>query len=294
MSRAESSRGRLLVVATPIGNLGDVSQRLREALGEADIVLAEDTRRTGQLLSHLGIECPLQSFHRFNEARGLEAALERMRAGQTLALVSDAGTPTVSDPGTRLVAAAHEAGLRVEPIPGPSAAIAALSVSGLPGDTFYFAGFLPARRVGRRKEIEALARRAETLVLFEAPHRLVESLRDLSELLGAREAVLCRELTKHFEEILRRPLPELEADLAARAKIQGEIVLVIEGSGGTRAATQDPSPEWAGQWREALKAEEDDPRRALRKLSRELGVSRLDLRRSLEDAGLMPGEAGQD
>lgn len=280
--------GTLLVIATPIGNLDDLSPRAIEALSRADLVLAEDTRRTGLLLARFAIEKPLLSCHKFNEAARGEGALERLERGACLALVSDGGTPGVSDPGARLVAEAHRIGARVVPIPGPSAVTAALSASGLTADRFVFGGFLPSRAAERRREIARLARHPETLVVYEAPHRLVSSLRDLAEILGPRRATLCRELTKLHEEVCHADLVALAGDFATRASIKGEIVLVIAGGDATPRfdAASEPDQTLAALWATALDAEGGDARRALRRLARDMEIGRAELKRRLDAAGL--------
>ncbi len=274
-----SQSGCLLVVATPIGNLSDLSDRARDALREADLVVAEDTRRTGQLLAHEGIERPLLSCHRFNEAGRIEELIARLRAGETLALVTDGGTPAIADPGYRLVAAAHEAGCRVEARPGASAVVAALSVAGLPADRFSFAGFLPSKGSARRRRLEELAAQRETLVLYEAPHRLLDALTDMAAMdgtLGARQTVLCRELTKMHEEVVRGTPAELRARLAERAAIKGEIVLVVgpDEKAPGRGAVDGAPEELEELYEAALAAEEGDPKRALRRLARDLDAPR--------------------
>lgn len=224
--------GVLFVVATPIGNLDDLSTRARDTLGAVRAVAAEDTRRTGQLLSRLGLHVPLISLHEHNETARLAPLLERLAAGDSLALVSDAGTPLISDPGYQLVRAATQAGFRVVPIPGACAAIAALSVAGLPTDRFAFEGFLPAKQQARRRRIEALATESRTLVFYEAVHRLPAMLTDLAEVLGgAREATLGRELTKLHEQVLHGSLASLlEATASGEVTLKGECVLVVAGS----------------------------------------------------------------
>lgn len=276
------ARGTLLVVATPIGNLDDLTPRAREALAGAALVAAEDTRRTGQLLAHLGLRRPLVACHRFSEARTVAQILGELERGAAVALVTDGGTPAVSDPGYRLVAAAHEAGHDVRAVPGASAVAAALSVAGLPADSFHFAGFLPSRRPARRREIERLAPIADTLVLFEAPHRLVECLADLSELLGVRTAVICRELTKLHEEVRRGTLAELHAEFAARERVLGEIVLVIAGARGPAPAATAAEPDLPSRFVAALRDQDEDVERALHHLARELGIARAELRRRLQ------------
>ena len=217
----------LHLVATPIGNLGDLSPRARAALVDADVVLCEDTRVTAKLLGLCGIGRPLQSYHEHNAARRRPEILERLRAGATVAVVSDAGTPLVSDPGYKLVRDAIAAGIEVFAVPGPSAAIAALIVSGLPTDRFFVAGFLPTRRSQRRRAIAELAPVPGTLVVFEAPRRLPDTLADLAAELGARQAAVARELTKRFEEVRRGTLPELAAHYALAGAPKGEVAIVI-------------------------------------------------------------------
>lgn len=227
-----SESGVLYVVATPIGNLGDISARARETLAAASAVAAEDTRHSGRLLRELGLERPLVSLHEHNERARVAELVARLRAGESIALVSDAGTPLVSDPGYLLVAAAIEAGITVTPVPGASAAIAALSAAGLPSDRFCFEGFLPSRAAARRRRLAELAAEPRTLVLYEAPHRIAECLADLAGALGAaRRACVAREITKRFETFYRGSLGELaeraktDADLA-----RGESVVLIEGA----------------------------------------------------------------
>lgn len=220
--------GRLIVVATPIGNLGDVSTRARETLADADLVLAEDTRRTGRLLAHLGIATPQRSLHEHNEDARLGEVLARLDDGATVALVSDAGTPGVSDPGYRLVRACIDAGHVLEHVPGPSAVLAALVVSGLPTDRFTFEGFLPRKGSARAERLAALATERRTMVVFVSPHRAADDLHDLAATLGPdRPAALCRELTKLHEEVRRDRLVAL-AETAD--DLRGEVTLVIGGA----------------------------------------------------------------
>jgi len=225
-------QGTLFVVATPIGNRGDISQRAREVLAGVAVVAAEDTRHTGQLLSHYGIQARLVAVHEHNETRQVPGLIQRLQGGEDVALVSDAGTPLVSDPGYRLVTACIDAGVRVSPVPGPSAVMAALSVAGLPTDRFCFEGFLPARPGPRRKALAALASEPRTLVLLEASHRILASLGDMAEVFGGeRQAVVARELTKTWETVLRGPLAALvrqvEADPDQR---RGEFVVMLAGA----------------------------------------------------------------
>ena len=224
--------GTLYVVATPIGNLGDLSPRAREVLGAVAAICAEDTRHTRQLLSAFGMERPLLAVHDHNEADVAWRLVERLKGGESLALVSDAGTPLVSDPGYRLVREVRAAGLTVSPVPGPCAAIAALSVAGIPSDRFCFEGFLPARGAARRERLQGLAGEARTLVFYESGHRIQDCLADLAEMFGPdREAVLARELTKLFETVLGDRLDALQARVAAdENQRKGEFVLVVRGA----------------------------------------------------------------
>ncbi|WP_028915948.1 16S rRNA (cytidine(1402)-2'-O)-methyltransferase [Pseudoxanthomonas sp. J31] len=223
----------LHVVATPIGNLGDLSPRAQQVLREVAAICAEDTRRSGQLLAHFGISTPLVALHEHNEPQMAERLVARLLAGESLALVSDAGTPLVSDPGFRLVRAARAAGVKVSPVPGPSALIAALSVAGLPSDRFAFEGFLPAKASARRERLAALAGEPRTLVFYESSHRIEESLADLRQAFGEeRPAVLARELTKLFETVLDGTLAELHRRVQDDPdQRKGEFVLVVQGVG---------------------------------------------------------------
>lgn len=223
--------GELRVVATPIGNLADLSPRAREALATADVVAAEDTRHSAQLLRYLGLERPLVSLHEHNETARVPALIARLQAGENVALVSDAGTPLLSDPGAGLVAAAVAAGLRVTPLPGASALLAALCVAGLPAERFSFEGFLPAKPMAKRQALEALVNDARTLVFYEAPHRIVETLAAASAVFGTgRAAVVARELTKLHETIYRGSLGELAAMAPNEPNLaRGEIVLLVAG-----------------------------------------------------------------
>ncbi len=225
--------GTLHVVATPIGNLGDMSPRALDTLRNVAAVCAEDTRHTRQLLSHFGLERPLLALHQHNEDAQAAQLVARLVAGESLALVSDAGTPLVSDPGYRLVSAARAAGIRVSPVPGACAAIAALSVAGLPSDRFVFEGFLPAKSSARRERLSRLASETRTLMFYESAHRIEEALEDMASVFGpARRAVIARELTKLFETVLDGPLAELKARVSADAdQRRGEFVVIVEGVG---------------------------------------------------------------
>lgn len=224
--------GKLYVVATPIGNPGDFSPRAREVLAAVAQVAAEDTRTSARLLDQFGLHVPLLALHDHNEAERVPGLIERLRAGESIALISDAGTPLISDPGYRLIAAAHEANVQVVPVPGACAAIAALSAAGIATDRFHFEGFLPSRSGPRKARLLELAESPHTLIFYEAPHRIVESLADMREIFGAeRLATLARELTKTFETNRRAPLAELHAFVEADSNQQrGEIVLVVAGA----------------------------------------------------------------
>ncbi|NNE70254.1 MAG: 16S rRNA (cytidine(1402)-2'-O)-methyltransferase [Rhodothermales bacterium] len=230
-SERQRSGGRLYLVPTPVGNLADMTYRAVRILQEVDLVACEDTRTSGVLLSHYGIASRKTSFHIHNEHKKAEHLVEQMLDGLQVALVTDAGTPGISDPGFLLVRAAVEAGVPVECLPGATAFVPALAASGLPCDRFVFEGFLPPKK-GRRTRLDELATQSRTLVLYESPHRVVRTLRDLAEALGPdRRACVARELSKQFEEYLRGTLQELHDQLAARTKVKGEIVLVVEGAG---------------------------------------------------------------
>jgi 16S rRNA (cytidine1402-2'-O)-methyltransferase len=226
-AEAESLAPGLYVVATPIGNLQDVSFRALSVLAAADAVLAEDTRVTKTLLAHYGITTPLVAYHEHSNAAVRERMIHRLKEGQALALVSDAGTPLVSDPGYKLVQAAIAEGVPVTPIPGPSAILTALVVSGLPTDRFFFEGFLPPKSAARRTRLGDLAGIPGTLMLFEAPHRLPEMLADAADVLGERQGVVARELTKLFETVRRGTLSELAAQFAEEGPPKGEIVVLV-------------------------------------------------------------------
>ncbi|HEY1724273.1 MAG TPA: 16S rRNA (cytidine(1402)-2'-O)-methyltransferase [Steroidobacteraceae bacterium] len=227
-----ASAGRLEVVATPIGNLADLSARAREVLGSADLIAAEDTRRSAQLLAAIGVTARLISLHDYNEQARVDGLVAQLKDGKVIALVSDAGTPLLSDPGFALVRAAAAAGIEVRSVPGASAVTAALSIAGLPTDRFAFEGFLPARATERRAQLARLALEPRTLVLFEAPHRIAATLDDLSQAFGAeRSAVVTRELTKLHESVYRGNLGQLSAMARAQPEFsRGEITLVVAGA----------------------------------------------------------------
>jgi 16S rRNA (cytidine1402-2'-O)-methyltransferase len=231
--------GRLYLVATPIGNLEDITYRAVRLLGEAGVIACEDTRQTRKLLDHYGIHKPTVSYHEHNEAERAADLVARMTAGATVALVSDAGMPLVSDPGYRLVRAAIAAGIAVEPVPGPSASLTALAASGLATDAFHFGGFLPPKEGQRRRMLASLAGEEATLIFYEAPHRILETLQAVEEELGPRSVVVARELTKLHEEFLRGTAAEVRAQLAARDAVKGEITLLI---GKAEAPPPDSTP----------------------------------------------------
>jgi 16S rRNA (cytidine1402-2'-O)-methyltransferase len=222
--------GTLYLVATPIGNLEDITLRALRVLRECDVVAAEDTRHSGQLLKHFGISKPLLSYFQFNEAKRSEEIIERLRHGEKVALVTDAGSPGISDPGERVVKAAIAAGFRVESVPGSCALVAALTASGLPTDEFHFIGFLPHKSGQRRNKLESLKSFDGTLVLYESPYRIEKLLVELSEVFPERQVVLARELTKKFEEFLRGKPAELLA-LAKKRSLKGEFVVLVEPQG---------------------------------------------------------------
>lgn len=272
--------GTLHVVATPIGNLGDLTPRAAEVLRSVRALAAEDTRRSARLFAHLGVPPPpMISLPAFDERGRLEAVLERLRAGEDVALVTDAGTPAISDPGAALVAAAWEIGARVVPVPGPSASLAAISASGFPADRFYFAGFLPRKGGGRAEAVGAIARAGVTAVLHEAGNRTVDTLRDLAAALGDRPALLARELTKLHEELLRGPLTQLAAALEARDEVKGEVTLVIgppapgEASGAEPEAAAEPLDD---ELRRRLQAGEA-PSALARDVAKARGMKRSDV-----------------
>ena len=230
--KVSNEKGCLYVVATPIGNLADIGQRAVEVLRGVDLVAAEDTRHSGRLLRHLGLDRPLIALHEHNERERVEGIIDRLAGGQKVALISDAGTPLISDPGFALVRACHAAGVRVSPVPGPSAVIAALSVSGLATDRFLFEGFLPRRPAARRERLQALAGEPATLVFYESSHRLPDTLEDLCAILGGdRKLALCRELTK-LHETVRLDSPGRILDWVRQDENQrkGEFVLVVSGA----------------------------------------------------------------
>jgi 16S rRNA (cytidine1402-2'-O)-methyltransferase len=263
-------------VATPIGNLEDITYRAVRLLGAADVIACEDTRQTRKLLDHYGIHKPTVSYHEHNEAERTAELVERLRAGETVALVSDAGMPLVSDPGYRLVRGAIEAGASVVPVPGPSALLAALAAGGLATDAFYFGGFLPAKSGQRERTLEALAETAATLIFYEAPHRILETLEAVEAVLGPRQVVVARELTKIHEEFLRGTAAEVRAALASRDAVKGEITLLI---GKALAPPPDDTP--VADAVDALLREGVPRMDAIKQVARKRGLSKRDVYKQL-------------
>ena len=277
--------GTLYLVATPIGNLEDITRRALRVLAEADLVACEDTRHTRLLLERYGIQTPTVSYHEHNEQERAAELAARIADGAGVALVTDAGTPGVSDPGFRLVRACVERGLGVVPVPGPAAFVAALVASGLPTDEFYFGGFLPARPHARRARLAGLKQLSATLVFYEAPHRVAHALADAREILGERRAVGAPELTKLQEQFRRRRLSELAAAFAdGREAARGELVLVIDRTpleADAPSADDASAPASVAARVAELEGEGLDPRAALKRAARELGLTRDEAYRRL-------------
>jgi 16S rRNA (cytidine1402-2'-O)-methyltransferase len=272
----------LYLVATPIGNLEDITARALRVLREVALIACEDTRHTRKLLTHFRLDTKTVSYHEHNERARAAELCALLAAGTSVALVSDAGTPAISDPGYRLVRAAVERGIRVVPVPGPSALVAALAAAGLPTDEFYFGGFLPARRAARRAALAAVRALPATLVFYEAPHRIAQTLADARDILGERAAVVARELTKLHEEFARGPLSELAARFADGRAARGEMVLLIDRHAvEDEGAAADEPPASVAARVAALAAEGLDQRAALKRAARELGLSRDEAYRRL-------------
>lgn len=271
--------GTLYLVATPIGNLEDITQRAIRVLGEVDLIACEDTRHTQKLLNRFGINTKTISYHEHNERERAEELVDAVKSGSDIAVVSDAGTPGVSDPGFRLVQAAAANGVRVVPIPGPSALVSGLIASGLPTASFFFGGFLPPRANARRARLQELATLSTTLVFYEAPHRIAATLSDAAEVLGERHAVVARELTKLHEEIARGSLSELAEKFSAAEKARGEMVLIIDGT-SAQTATKTSAASLA-ELVATLETDGMDHRAALKKAARELGLTRDEAYRRL-------------
>lgn len=283
MEAGMMASGRLILCATPIGNLEDVTLRSLRVLGEADTVACEDTRRIRKLLSHHGVQTrKLAVYNEANERRRSPELVQKMRAGETVVLVTDAGMPGLSDPGYRLVRASVDAGVTVEVVPGPTAAVSALAISGLPPARFVFEGFLPRKGGERKRRLEELKDEQRTLVFYESPHRIEETLDDMSQVLGPRPAALARELTKLHEEVRRGTLPEL-LDGARTAAPRGEIVLVV---GGALRRDRPVVPEELAGAARALMDDGVERRAAMQQVAREAGVPK----REVFDALVEPGD----
>ncbi|MBN2242470.1 MAG: 16S rRNA (cytidine(1402)-2'-O)-methyltransferase [Acidobacteria bacterium] len=276
------AQGTLYLVATPIGNLEDISPRALRILREADLIACEDTRHTARLLARYEIGTPRESYHKFNEVKRTLRLMDLLQEGKQVALVSDSGTPLVSDPGYEIVAACRREGIRVVSVPGPSAVIAALAGSGLPTDCFFFAGFLPARGSQRKRRLEELAAVPATLIFYEAPHRLLVSLSDMAAILGSRKAAIARELTKIHEEFLTGTLPELLKLLEARTKIQGEIVVVVERGGASAKPAVYPGP-IRRHLEEEMRKTGLPRNEALKSIARQRGITRKQAYRMIMD-----------
>lgn len=278
---AGEAAGTLYLVATPIGNLEDISQRALRVLGEVDLIACEDTRHTRTLLNHFLITTKTISYHEHNERERASELAARISAGDSIALVSDAGTPGINDPGFRLVRACIERGINVVPVPGATAFVSALVASGLPTDEFYFAGFLPPRQHARRLRLAALRAVPATLVFYEAPHRIAGALADAREILGEREAAVARELTKLHEEIARGRLSELVERFSGERGARGEMVLVIDRQRIDVDDGGEPQTTDIAALVAALEGEGLDSRAALKRAARELGLSRDEAYRRL-------------
>jgi 16S rRNA (cytidine1402-2'-O)-methyltransferase len=278
--------GTLHVVATPLGNLEDLAPRAREALSGAALIACEDTRRTAKLLARFSIEAPMVALNKFTEHGRMDGVLAVLARGGDVALVSDGGTPAISDPGSLLVAAAHDAGYRVSPVPGPSAAIAILSASGLPADRFVFEGFLPSRAGERRNRLRALAEEPRTIVLYEAPHRAQAFLADLAAIFGSRTLVLGRELTKVHETIVRGTAAEVSARLGA-GEVRGEIAVAIAGYDEKSSAAVIEDDRLAITWATALEVAGGDTRDALKAVAKQLSLKKPEVWRRLAERGLV-------
>ena len=272
--------GTLYLVATPIGNLADITHRALQVLRDVDLIACEDTRHTRKLLQHYGIDTKTISYHEHNEQQRAAELIELLKQGSDVAVVSDAGTPTISDPGFRLVRAAVDSGIIVIPVPGPSALVSALIAAALPTDQFFFGGFLPARSGARRARFDELRSVPGTLIFYEAPHRLATSLRDAHEVLGEREAVVARELTKLHEEIRRGRLSELAEHYSTVEQPRGEIVLLIDRT-VLDAVSEGAQPTSVATLVAQFETDGLDHRAALKKAARELGLSRAEAYRRL-------------
>lgn len=270
--------GVLYVVATPIGNLGDITYRAARILGEVDLIACEDTRQTRKLLAHLGHSTAMVSYHEHNERERTSELIGKLMSGQSVALVTDAGTPLLADPGYRLVEAAADHGITVTPIPGASALIAALSASGLPTDAVWFGGFLPPKSGQRRKALEAVRQLEATLVFYEAPHRIVEMLADVEEVMGDRRVVAAREITKVHEEFLRGKASEVRGALEGRVSIRGEITVLIARAAKAGFDESQPVEEAVAAYERAGMPRMD----AIKQVARERGLPKREVYRAVE------------
>jgi 16S rRNA (cytidine1402-2'-O)-methyltransferase len=272
----------LYIVATPLGNLEDITLRALRVLKECDLIACEDTRHTAKLLTRYSIGTPRESYHKFNEDSRAPRLIQMLQEGKNIALVSDSGMPLISDPGYELVSRCRKEGIQIIPVPGPSAVVAALAASGLPADNFFFAGFLPARGSLRRHRLEALASVPATLILFEAPHRLLASLEAMASILGDRRATMARELTKIHEEFFHGTITELLDNLRARPAIQGEVTLVID---------RGDAPAVESAWPASIRQHLDEEitrtglsrNEALKSIAKKRGISRRDAYNQLND-----------
>lgn len=275
--------GTLYLCATPIGNRGDITERVKETLASVDLIAAEDTRHSRGLLSHYGIERPLTSYHEHNKYEKAEELLSLLLEGKNIALITDAGTPSISDPGEVLVRRCHEAGVKVTSLPGACALVTALSVSGFPSRRFVFEGFLPQETKERKAVLASLASERRTVILYEAPHRLVKTLRQLEEVLGARKICICRELTKIHEEAVWTTLPEAIA-FWSENEPRGEYVLVLEGL-SEEAAAAEGAARWSGvsltEHLEQYLTQGLDKKEAMKRMAEDRGTSRREIYQGL-------------
>jgi 16S rRNA (cytidine1402-2'-O)-methyltransferase len=275
-------RGVLYVVGTPIGNLEDVTLRALRILKEVDLIACEDTRWSNKMLDHYGIKTPTISYHGHNEMVRAQELLARLEEGTSIALVTDAGTPVISDPGFQLIRLAIRREIPIVPVPGPSALVVALAAAGLPADKFLFVGFLPAKTLARRRALVEMKSVSETLVLFEAPHRIIEMLEDAREVLGDREAVLAREVTKIHEEFVRGSISHIR-DQLKKTPPKGEITVVIgPRNSGESSGAPETSSSMLARTQELMVSERLSERDALKKIARELGISKSEAYRRLQ------------
>ncbi len=281
--------GTLYIVATPIGNLEDITLRaLRVLRDEAAVIACEDTRQTQKLLSHYEVRKPLISYHEHNETSRSAELLQLLADGKSIALVSDAGTPLLSDPGYKIVSEAVGKGIPVVPIPGASALLSALTAAGLPTDSFLFLGFLPPKSIARRNKLESLVSQTTTIVAYESPHRILETLAEIQSILGTRRMVLARELTKMHEEFLRGSAAEIHKQLAARPSIKGEITLVI-GRGENIVTIDDPAAEVERLAREGLSRMD-----AIKAVAKQSGLPKREVYRAVEERDSNPADKNRD